>query len=87
MASRRTKTIEEIDNVMEMSYVMKAFGISGSGLTTLDEMKAKVKEELNPSVDKPSCTAGQVRMLQNCFKVTVIGTLLCRADNCNSKTF
>ena len=87
MASRRTKTIEEIDNVMEMSYVMKAFGISGSGLTTLDEMKAKVKEELNPSVDKPSCTAGQVRMLQNCFKVTVIGTLLCRAGNCNGKTF
>ena len=85
MASRRTKTIEEIDNVMEMSYVMKAFGISGSGLTTLDEMKAKVKEELNPSVDKPSCTAGQVRMLQNCFKVTVIGTLFCRVGN--SKTF
>ena len=49
---------------------MEAFGISCSGLKTLDEMKAKVKEELNPSVDKPSLTAGQVRILQKCYKVT-----------------
>ena len=85
MASCRTKTIEEIDDVPEMVEVMKAFGISCSGLKTLDEMKAKVKEELNPSIDKPSLTAGQVRILQKCYKVSVIGTLFCRAGN--SKTF
>ena len=67
MASCRTKTIEEIDDLMEMFKVTEALGISCSGLKTLDEMKAKVKEELNPSVDKPSWTAGQVRMRQKCY--------------------
>ena len=66
MASRRTKTIEEIDELMEVCKIMEAFSISSSGLRTLDEMKAKVKEALNPSVDKPSLTAGQVRILQKC---------------------
>ena len=84
MASRRSKTIEEIDDLMEMFKVVETFGMSWTGLKTLDEMKAKVKEELNPSVDKPSWTAGQVRVLRKCHKVTVIGTLFCRA--CNSKT-
>ena len=63
MASGGTKTIEEIDDIMEMYPAMMALGISCKGLKTLDEMKAKVKEELNPSVDKPSWTAGQVRIL------------------------
>ena len=84
MASRSTKTIEEIEDLVEMFKVMEAFGIPCGGLKTLDEMKAKVKEELNPSVDKPSWTAGQVRMLQKCYWVIVIGTLFCRAGN--SKT-
>ena len=84
MASRRTKTIEEIDDLVEMFKVMEAFGISCGGLKTLDEMKAKVKEELNPSVDKPSWTAGQVTMLQKCYWVMVIGALFCRAGS--SKT-
>ena len=62
MAGRR-KTIEEIDNVLEMGIVMEAIGISCRGLQTLDAMKAKVREELKPSPDKPSWKAGQVRML------------------------
>ena len=65
MASCRTKTIEEIDDLMEMFKVTEALGISCSGLKTLDEMKAKVKEEFN--VDRPSRTAGQVRILQKCY--------------------
>ena len=64
MTSRKTKTIEEIDDLLEMFQAMAALGISCSGLKTLDQMKAKVKEELNASVDKPSWTAGQVRILQ-----------------------
>ena len=62
MASR-TKTIEEIDDLKEMFKVTEALGISSSGLHTLDEMKAKVREKLKPSPYKPSWTAGQVRML------------------------
>ena len=61
--ARRTKTIEEIDDLMEMFKVTEAFGISSSGLHPLDEMKAKVREKLKPSTDKPSWTVGQVRML------------------------
>ena len=64
MASGKPKTIEEIDDVLEMGKVMEAFGISCGGLKTLDEMKTKVKEELKASVDEPSWTAGQVRFYQ-----------------------
>ena len=80
MASCRTKTIEEIDDLMEMFKVTEALGISCSGLKTLDEMKTKVKDELNPSADEPSWTAGQVTMLQKCYWVMVIGTLFCRVE-------
>lgn len=62
MASCKTKKIQEIDDLSEMFQTMEALGISCKGLKTLDEMKAKVKEELNASVDKPSWTAGQVRI-------------------------
>ena len=65
MASSRTKTIEEIDDLMEMFKVTEALGISCSGLKTLDEMKAKVKAEFN--AERPSRTAGQVRTLQKCY--------------------
>ena len=58
------KNIQEIDDLSEMSQAMAALGISCKGLKTLDEMKAKVKEELNPSDEKPSWTAGQARNLQ-----------------------
>jgi len=61
MAASRTKTIEEIDDISEMYQAMAALGISCKGLKTLDQMKAKVEEKLNPSKDKPSWTAGQVR--------------------------
>ena len=53
MASRRTKTIQEIDDLSEMLPAMAALGISCKGLKTVDGMKAKVKEELNATVDKP----------------------------------
>ena len=64
MASCKTKNIQEIDDLPEMFEAMAALGISCKGLKTLDQMKAKVKEELNASVDKPSWTAGQVRIHQ-----------------------
>ena len=64
MASCKTKNIQEIDDLSEMFQAMAALGVSCKGLKTLDEMKAKVKEELNPSDDEPSWTAGQVRILQ-----------------------
>ena len=64
MASSKAKNIQEIDDLSEMFQAMAALGISCKGLKTLDEMKAKVKDELNASVDKPSWTAGQVRNLR-----------------------
>ena len=64
MASCKVKNIQEIDDLSEMSQAMAALGISCKGLKTLDEMKAKVKKELNPSDEKPSWTAEQARNLQ-----------------------
>jgi len=61
MASGRTKTIDEIDDLWEMFKTMEALGTSGEGLETLDQMKAKVKKELEASEDTLSWTAGQVR--------------------------
>lgn len=63
MASGKSKTIEEIDDLSDMIPVMAALGISCKGLKTLDEMKTRVKKELNQSVEKPGWTAGQVRTL------------------------
>ena len=63
MASCRAKTIEEIDDLSEMFQAMTALNINCKGLKTLDEMKAKVKEGLNASEEKPDWTAGQVRIL------------------------
>lgn len=74
MACGRTKAIEEIDNIIEMSQAMAALGISFKGLKTLHQMKANVKEELNASEDQPSWTAGQVRILQ----LDLIQNLNCR---------
>ena len=66
MDSGKSKTIEGIDDVLEMSELMKALGISGKGLQTLDEMKTRVRMELNTS-PKPSWTADQVRILWKCY--------------------
>ena len=62
MASDRTKTIDEIDDISEMVQAMDALGIPFKGLKTLDDMKDRVRTELKQSLDKPSWTAGQVRL-------------------------
>ncbi|KAL9963723.1 hypothetical protein ACROYT_G027257 [Oculina patagonica] len=59
MASGKTKTIDEIDDVSEMFQTMTALGISSKGLKTLDQMKTRVRTELNQSQNKPNWTAGQ----------------------------
>ena len=63
MASGKTKNIDEIDDIGEMFQAMAALDISCKGLKTLDDMKARVREELHQSVKTPSWTAGQVRIL------------------------
>ena len=60
MASGKSKTIDEIDDIADMFQAMEALGISCKGLKTLQEMKDKVKDELHQSAKKPSWTAGQV---------------------------
>ena len=60
MASGKTKTIDEIDDIVYMSQAMAALGISCKGLKTLQQMKDRVKNELRQSAKKPSWTAGQV---------------------------
>ena len=67
MASGRAKTIEEIDDLSDMFQAMAAsyytaLGIPCEGLQTLDQMKDRVRSESNQSLDKPSWTAGQVRL-------------------------
>ena len=61
MACRKSKTIEEIDDLSDMFQAMAALGISCRGLQSLDEMKSRVKTALNQSVEKPCWSAGQVR--------------------------
>ena len=62
MASSKTRTIDEIDDILEMAQAMAALGMSCKGLKTLDEMKSRVKDELHQSAIMPSWTAGQVRI-------------------------
>ena len=61
MAFGKSKTIEEINSILDMAEVMKVLGISGEGCQNLDDLKARVKTELNQSAEKPSWAAGQVR--------------------------
>ena len=61
--SGKTRTIDEMDDIFEMVEVMKALGIAATGLKTLDEMKSRVKAELNQAEITPSWSAGQVRIL------------------------
>ena len=63
MASGKPKTIEEIDDVSDMFEAMAALGMSSKGLKTLEQMKTRVRTELNQSVEKPWWAAGQVRTL------------------------
>ena len=62
MASGKTKTIYEINDIMEMVQAMTALGMSCKGLRTLDEMKDRVRNELGKSQKEPRWTAGQVRI-------------------------
>ena len=59
--------IDKIDVITEMVTTMASLKISTKGLTTLDEMKAKVKETLQSS-QKSSWTAKEVRTVQHLLK-------------------
>ncbi|XP_067035396.1 dual serine/threonine and tyrosine protein kinase-like [Acropora muricata] len=57
MATATQKTIDEIDDIIEMAETMKALGISSQGLKTLDQMKDRVRTILHQTANKPSWTA------------------------------
>ncbi|XP_022796263.1 dual serine/threonine and tyrosine protein kinase-like [Stylophora pistillata] len=59
MASGKTKTIDEINDLLSMFQALTALGISCEGLTTLEQMKSRVKVELNQSSNVPNWAAGQ----------------------------
>lgn len=63
MATSKAKTIDDIDDFKEMLEVMTALEISSGGLKTLDEMKSRVKSELEQLPNISSWTAGQVSVL------------------------
>ena len=81
MGTSRTKSIEEIDDLSEMYKVTEALGISCKVLNSLDQMKAKVKEELNRSVDRPSWKAGQVKILFQFIKVREVVNCVSQQQN------
>ena len=56
MATSKPNKIDEIHNIVEMAQVMTALGISSNGLTTLNEMRNRVKQ----AAIQPSWTAGEV---------------------------
>ena len=64
MTCRKSRILEEIDDLSDMVQVMAALGISCKGLQTMDEMKSRVKTEFNQSEEKPAWTAGKVRTIQ-----------------------
>ena len=61
--------IDKIDDITEMVTTMASPRISTKGLTTLDEMKAKVKETLQSSQKESRWTAKEVRTVQYLFKI------------------
>ena len=65
------KGIDEIDDIIEMSCIMKSLGVSSKGLRTLDEMKQRVKETLRLSEKKSSWTAKEVRFSRSGLALTV----------------
>ena len=65
MAAGKTKSIDEIDDIVEMFKAMAALDNSSKGLMqTLQDMKDRVKTVLiEQSSKSPSWNAGLVRML------------------------
>ena len=61
--------IDKFDVITGMLTTMASLNISTKGLTTLEEMKAKVKETLQSSQKKSSWTAKEVRTVQHLFKI------------------
>ena len=62
MATGTQKTIDQIDDIVEMVQAMNALGISCKGLKTLDQMKDKVTTSLQQTANKPSWTARKVTL-------------------------
>ena len=60
MASGKTKTIDEINDLFSMFQAMTALGISCDGLTTLEQMKERIRTEMNQSLNVPNWKAGKV---------------------------
>ncbi|PFX22049.1 Mitogen-activated protein kinase kinase kinase 7 [Stylophora pistillata] len=65
MAEKKTKTIDEIDDLMEMFQAMVALGVSCEGLKSpdIEQMRDRVKAELKQSPSTLSWTAGQLGKL------------------------
>ena len=61
--------IDKIDVITGMVTTMASLKISSKGLTTLDEMKAKIKETLQSSQKESHWTAKEVRTVQYLFKI------------------
>ena len=60
MATGKSKSIDDIDEIAEMFEAMAALGISSKGLKTLEEMKSRVRTIIGQSSKPPSWNAGQV---------------------------
>ena len=66
MASKETLDIDAINNIITMAQTMSSLGVCAEGLNTLDEMKAKVKEEIHKAQEKARWTAGKVFEIMLC---------------------
>lgn len=54
------KNIDDITDIAEMFLAMTALNISCQGLTDLEQMKKKAKDELAKLANSPSLCAGEV---------------------------
>ena len=62
------KDYNEIDDILAMGDLMKALHISGKGLKGLEEMKIRVRDELEEKDKTPSSNAEEVRIIATDFK-------------------
>ena len=62
------KDYNEIDDIVAMGELMKALHISGKGLNNLEEMKGRVRDELESRDKTPSSNAEEVRIIAIDYK-------------------
>ncbi|XP_022805450.1 uncharacterized protein LOC111342617 [Stylophora pistillata] len=91
MSYSPTKSIDEIDDLLEMVKIMQVLDIPSKGLLTLDELKRQVITALNQSQTKPNWIAGQALSIlseardRDLRKKDILSGLYAECEKCLTK--